>query len=101
GALQAGPDVDRRGIGLGHQVEAKLAIREPSQHDERHAHHDGEDGTPDAHISEFHLPPPRWPRRPPLPPPPPRRRPPPAPAPSSSESAPVVTLIPVASSFSR
>ena len=79
---QAGPDVDRRRIGPRHQVEAELAVRGPSQHDERDAHHDGEDRPADADISKLHFVSPRWPRRPRLPPPP--RRPPPEPAPSPS-----------------
>ena len=50
-------------------------------------------GRADADVSELHFVSPCWPRRPPLPPP--RRPPPPSP------SAPLVTLTPVASSFSR
>ena len=54
GAGQLDLHVDDRLIGLRHQVEAEVLVRERAEHDERRRHHDGEDRTLDADICQFH-----------------------------------------------
>ena len=54
GAGQLDLDVDVRRIGLRHQVEAEILVRERAEHDERGRHHDGEDRTLDADLCQFH-----------------------------------------------
>ena len=46
--------VDDRLIGLRHQVETEIAVRERAEHDERGGHHDREDRTLDADVCQFH-----------------------------------------------
>ena len=54
-------------VGLRHQVEAEILVRERAQHDERRRHHDGEHRPLDADVCELHWPAPSAARpRPPL-----------------------------------
>ena len=58
GARQVDVDRDDRRVGLRHQVEAELAVRERAEHEQRRGHHDGEDRTLDADVGKHHWPPP-------------------------------------------
>ena len=63
-AGQLDEHVDDGDVGLRHQIEAEVLVREHPQHDERRRHHHREDGTSHADVCKNHCRPPS-PRLPP------------------------------------